>query len=519
MLKYRCVLVVVLLVQHLTNVTAQHNRAYNLYLSSGTIAPVPGLELARKRTGIALRATEESGSQFVIIQFFNIPGETEVARLRNAGITLLDYIPNNAYTAIVPGEPDRGVLQAAGVRAILELEPAQKIQSALLGPSLPAHAVREAGKVDVRINYIRTMAAADVLKELSSRSVQVLSENLSAYQLIEARVAADDLFALAGLPWVQYIEAVPLPDKSLNDKSEAATRANILASGLPGQRQLTGDGVTIGIGDAGNLTEHIDVGAKLVSYDLESTYWHGVHVSGTAAGAGIVNEKYKGYAPGASIVKRINSEIWKQAATLVRDFGMVVTNNSYGGSICPDYGSYTFDSYILDRQAGELPNLQHVFAAGNSGLEAPCEGFAAGFGNIIGGSISAKNVISTGRTATNGLISPSSSTARYYYSRNFHFLNASGEYLSVGIGNEYGSARRHRGTGIVVSAVQAIEWGQQSEEYAHEGIAVQWSYRQGSGWAGFYLRLWCDEPAAVGNDDGKGTVFQWESGQSGQEWL
>ena len=409
MLKYRCVLVVVLLVQHLTNVTAQHNRAYNLYLSSGTIAPVPGLELARKRTGIALRATEESGGQFVIIQFFNIPGETEVARLRNAGITLLDYIPNNAYTAIVPGEPDRGVLQAAGVRAILELEPAQKIQSALLGPSLPAHAVREAGKVDVRINYIRTMAAADVLKELSSRSVQVLSENLSAYQLIEARVAADDLFALAGLPWVQYIEAVPLPDKSLNDKSEAATRANILASGLPGQRQLTGDGVTIGIGDAGNLTEHIDVGAKLVSYDLESAYWHGVHVSGTAAGAGIVNEKYKGYAPGASIVKRINSEIWKQAATLVRDFGMVVTNNSYGGSICPDYGSYTFDSYILDRQAGELPNLQHVFAAGNSGLEAPCEGFAAGFGNIIGGSISAKNVISTGRTATNGLISPSSS--------------------------------------------------------------------------------------------------------------
>lgn len=330
-------------------------------------------------------------------------------RLKDAGVTLLDYIPEKAYTAVVPTEPDGNVLQAAGARAMLEVEPVQKIQPALLGPDVPAHAVREGGKVDVRISYIRTVAVDEVLRALNERQVQVLSDALSAYQILDARVAVDGLLSLASLPWIQYIEAVPPPEEPLNDKSEAATRASMLASALPGHRQLTGDGVTIGIGDSGNLTEHIDVSTRLVSYDIESSYWHGVHVSGTAAGGGIVNEKYKGYAPGASIVKRINSEIWKQASDLVRDFGMMMTNNSYGGSICPDYGSYNFDSYILDRQAGELPNLQHVFAAGNSGLEAPCEGFVAGFGNIIGGSISAKNVISTGRTGANGLISLSSS--------------------------------------------------------------------------------------------------------------
>ena len=373
MLKYRCVLVVVLLVQHLTNVTAQNNRAYSLYLKSGTIAPVPGLELARKRQEGKLRVAGGNDFKFVLIQFFDIPGEAQVRRLKDAGISLLDYVPEKAYTAVVPAEPDRNVLQAAGVRTILEVEPVQKIQPALLGTDVPAHAVRAAGKVDIRISYVKTMAADDVLKELNDRRAQVLSNALSAYQIVDARVTADSLLSLAGLPWIQYIEAVPPPDKPLNDKSEAATRANFLASALPGQRQLTGDGVTIGIGDSGNLTEHIDVSTRLVSYDFESSYWHGVHVSGTAAGGGIVNEKYKGYAPGASIVKRINSEIWKQASNLVRDFGMMMTNNSYGGSICPDYGSYNFDSYILDRQAGELPNLQHVFAAGNSGLEAPCE--------------------------------------------------------------------------------------------------------------------------------------------------
>ena len=409
LLKYRCALVVVLLVQHLTNVTAQGNRAYNLYLKSGTIAPRPVLELVRKQPGSMLRVVSGDEVKFVIIQFFGIPEAPAVQQLKNAGITLLDYIPENAYTATVHGAPDRNLLQAAGVRAVLELEPGQKIQPALLGPDLPAHAIRETGKVDVRISYVKTWAADSVIRELGKHRVQLLSDALSAYQIVEARVASDGLLALAALPLVQYIEAVPPPDEPLNDKSEASTRANVLTSALPGQRQLTGEGVVIGIGDSGNLLEHIDVSTRLISYDPESSYWHGVHVAGTAAGGGILNEKYKGYAPRASIVKRINSEIWKQASSLVRDFGLVITNNSYGGSVCPDYGAYSFDSYILDRQAGDLPGLQHVFAVGNSGLEAPCQGGTAGFGNVIGGSISAKNVISTGRTGANGLITTTSS--------------------------------------------------------------------------------------------------------------
>ncbi|WP_426294299.1 S8 family serine peptidase [Dyadobacter endophyticus] len=409
LLKYRCVLVVVLLVQQLTNVTAQHNRAYNLYLKSGTIVPLPTLELPALQPGGTFRLAGSDEIKFVIIQFFNIPDEAAVRQLNSAGITLLDYIPENAYTATVHGQPDRNALQLAGARAVVELEPEQKIHPALLGPDLPAHALREAGKIDVRISYIKDLAPNDLLNGLDSLRARLLSDDLSAYQVIEARVPIEELPAVAGLPWVQYIEAVPPPEELLNDKSEAATRASVLTSALPGQRQLNGEGVVIGIGDSGNLLEHIDISTRLLSYDLEASYWHGVHVAGTAAGGGIMNEKYKGYAPKASIVKRATSEIWKQASTLVRDFGMIVTNNSYGGSVCPDYGAYTVDSYILDRQASDLPNLQHVFAAGNSGLEAPCEGVTAGFGNIIGGSISAKNVISTGRTGATGLIALTSS--------------------------------------------------------------------------------------------------------------
>ncbi|WP_229240830.1 S8 family serine peptidase [Dyadobacter sp. SG02] len=329
--------------------------------------------------------------------------------MESVGITLLDYIPENAYTAVVHGEPDRNVLQAAGARAVLELEPAQKIQPALLSLNLPAHAIREAGKVDVRISYVKTIGADSVAKALGNRQVQVLSNALDTYQIVEARVAIEGLLALAGLPWVQYIEAVPPPEEPLNDRSQAGTRGSVLASALPGQRQLSGDGVVIGIGDSGLLQEHIDLSTRVISSNVESSYWHGVHVAGVAAGGGILNERYKGYAPKASLIKRTNSEIWKQASNLVRDFGMVITNNSYGGSVCPDYGVYSFDSYILDRQASDLPSLQHVFAVGNSGLEGPCPGGIAGFGNVIGGSISSKNVITAGNLSTAGLINLTSS--------------------------------------------------------------------------------------------------------------
>jgi len=409
LLKYRCALVVVLLVQHLTNVTAQNNRDYNVYLKSGTIAPPPTLQLARNRTGNILRQAANEENKFVIIQFFDIPDQPAVQLLKSAGITLLDYIPQNAYTAIVHGEPDHNVLQAARTRAILELEPTHKIQPALLSLNLPPHAIREAGKVDVRISYVKTVEPDSVAKALGDRQVQVLSHALDVYQIVEARVAIAELPELARMPWVQYIEAVPPPEEPLNDRSQAGTRGSVLASALAGQRQLTGDGVVMGIGDSGVLQDHIDLSTRVVSYNAESSYWHGVHVAGVAAGGGIVNERYKGYAPKASLIKRTNSEIWKQAPSLVRDFGMVITNNSYGGSVCPDYGAYSFDSYILDRQAGELPGLQHVFAAGNSGLEAPCAGGIAGFGNIIGGSISSKNVITVGNLGATGLINVTSS--------------------------------------------------------------------------------------------------------------
>lgn len=380
---------------------AQKNQDHKLYLRSGTVEPQANL--SGRTTGAALREnTISETGKLVIIQFNDIPDERAISQLKNAGIELLEYVPDNAYTALLHQTPDAGLLLSANARAIVELTPGQKIHSLLAAATFPAYTVKVPGKVDVAVSYPRSIALSKVKQDLQRNNFEIVSESLREYQVLEVRLDTNRLEQLAALPWLQYIEPVPAPAEPLNDKSTAGTRANMLAAGLPSGVKLNGDGVTIGIGDTGNPTGHGDMSGRVVSHIPIMDDWHGLHVTGTAAGAGIVNEKFKGYAPRALIVKRSNEWIWQQASSLFQEFGMVVTSNSYGsghgGGACPGFGAYTFYSYILDRQSNELPYLQHVFAAGNSGTAAACNGFPAGFGNVNGEYASAKNIVSVGRT-------------------------------------------------------------------------------------------------------------------------
>ncbi|MDP9230435.1 MAG: S8 family serine peptidase, partial [Bacteroidota bacterium] len=98
-------------------------------------------------------------------------------------------------------------------------------------------------------------------------------------------------------------------------------------------------------------------------------------------------------------VSQVFSGILTNAPAYVQDYGMVVTNNSYGAIVgdCNYNGLYDLYSRILDQQAFDLPNLEHVFAVGNSGL-MNCPPYPSGFKTVIGGYQTAKNVLTVGNT-------------------------------------------------------------------------------------------------------------------------
>lgn len=382
---------------------------YRLSLKSGSFIPQKNIE-ADKINNVSAKAQRVSGKYLVVIQFENIPNEKEKAQLKQAGIELLDYIPNNAYSATVTGSPASDILKQVKARAVVEMTPEMKMEPRLVTSNFPAWAIKIPGTIDVWISFPKTFSFEEITKELKAKNFDALSTTWKDHRIIELRTAVNRLTELAALSCIEYVQAAPKENELLTNRTLANSRASVLKSALPGQRNLTGDSVVIGVGDDANPSNHIDFAARLINRNAFSGGFHGINVMGIAGGAGIVEEKYTGNAHKATIISQATSNILAYAPVYIQDYGMVITNNSYGNitNDCATFGVYDLYSRIMDQQMNEMPNLQHVFAAGNSGA-FNCSPYLPGYSNVLGGYQTAKNIISVGNTNQTGLLSTSSS--------------------------------------------------------------------------------------------------------------
>jgi hypothetical protein len=383
---------------------------YRIMLKNESFTPDKNISV-EKLVELNKKMTSLNRKSFVIIQFENIPTESEKKQLQAEGIELLDYIPNNAYSATVTRAFSAATLQKNNVRSVLELSANQKMHASLVQGNFPAHALKASGTVDLWISFPKTFSYKEVSEELKNQNFNMTSDLYQAYGVLELRVAKNRIKELALLPFVQYVQAVPGPDQAFNDRSEENSRANVLSSSVSGNRNLHGEGVVVGIGDDSNPMTHVDFNSRIINrFASETSSSHGMHVMGTLGGGGIMHERYKGYVPKATIVSHYFSNLLANLPNYVKDYGMVVTNNSYGNDVtsCSSFGVYDLYSQILDQQAFEMPYLQNVFAAGNSGA-ITCSPFPTGFANILGGYQTAKNILTVGNTTQEGIISGSSS--------------------------------------------------------------------------------------------------------------
>lgn len=394
--------------------SAQDSSRYRILFKDTSFIPSRNITLA-SIDGLNRQAMRSSGSikSFVVIQFETIPDENEKAQLKQAGIELLDYIPNNAYSATVTGSLKADVLAQLKTRAVVEMTPSLKMQPSLLSGSYPAWATKIPGTIDVWISFPKTFSFEAVSNELKAKNIDIVSADWKDYRVLSLRISTTRLKELASLPFIEYVQAAPKEDEVINDKSVSNSRANVLQSSISGGRNLQGEGVTIGVGDDADPLTHVDFSGRLINRSINSIFignFHGVHVTGIAAGAGIVQEKYKGYAPKSTIIAQTMSNILANSQAYVQDYDMVITNNSYGNILddCATFGVYDLYSHIMDMQLLRMPSLQHIFSAGNSGTFT-CAPYLTGYSNIIGGYQTAKNVITVGNTDFTGVIRPGSS--------------------------------------------------------------------------------------------------------------
>lgn len=376
---------------------------YRLSLKSGSFIPpknIADTTIAELNKNIF----RPGAKSFVIIQFENIPSAIEKEQLKKEGIVLLDYIPNNAYTATVSGFLNSETISRLRARAIVQLTPQQKMDPSLAGETFPAWAIKLAGTIDVWVSFPKTFSYEMVTSEIKAKNFDILSGDYKNYNILVLRIATNRLSELASLPFIDYVQAAPKEVEPLNNNSTTHSRAKILNSSLPGGRNLRGEDIVVGVGDLANPWQHIDFSGRFINrsqvtgLNLFGDEGHGIHVMGTVGGAGIVRELNTGYAPKSKILVQFFSNILAFAPVYVQDHGMVITNNSYGNpNGCASFGVYDLISRFLDKQAFQLPSLQHVFASGNSG-NTTCSPYPAGFSNVLGGYQSSKNTISVGNT-------------------------------------------------------------------------------------------------------------------------
>ncbi|HYO22020.1 MAG TPA: S8 family serine peptidase, partial [Flavisolibacter sp.] len=395
-MKYNHLLLLVLLCCSL-NLLAQ-----TVQLRTGAFQPVANL---RKESidSFNKTAVRTDGQALATIQFSRIPTAAEQKMLFMNGVQLLDYLPENSYTVSIKGDIPLNLLQATGAKALFQLLPQQKMQDYFARGIIPSWAVKTQGMVDVWISFPKTVAAETVIARLKGAAVDILSEEHKQYNVLALRIAVNRITEIASFPFVAYIQPAPPKDQPLNNSSRVGSRAGALnASVASGGRGLNGEGVVIGVGDNADIQAHVDFNGRFVNRNPSGFNAHGVHVTGTVAGAGNIDERYRGYAPKSTIISQAFSGLLDNAATYVNDYGMVITNNSYGNIIdCEYHGTYDLYSRIMDQQAFDLPNLLHVFSSGNSGGSF-CGPYPQGFHTVIGSYQTAKNVVTVGATTDVG---------------------------------------------------------------------------------------------------------------------
>lgn len=331
---------------------APAGRATLLRMAAGT---VDTSRLAALRVG----TDQIRGNERVVVQFDAPLTAAQRNDLALAGISLGDYLPDNAYVArIRPG----AVVGAPHVRWTGRIAPSWK-RSPTIGEaefSTPERrALRAAGKAAVTVALFADADAVEVAEVLEKVRItpgaQVFARELIGRNIsINAVIPRSAIAALIELDAVQYVEDAPeLTERNI-------TTRWIVQSNTPGltplySNGLTGSGQIIGVVDSRPDFNHCSFSdpnpigpshRKILAYNTGTFSFasHGTHVAGIACGDAGVEDETRGVAYAARFVYTPTPSFNEEGITTVFNLhhaqGARIHTNSYGNDNTTQYDSF-----------------------------------------------------------------------------------------------------------------------------------------------------------------------------------
>lgn len=349
--------------------------------------------------------SKNNGYYYVFINFNEIPTSELKTELANAGVELLDYLPHHTFLSRIKEGVDFDVLMSFNVYSVFNVESKYKLSYDLSIGRYPEHAVK-GNKIQLVVKHQPDVPGEEMDRFYRNSGARVLDHYVFS-SLTTLEINISEINVIANHPLVKYIETIAPEAVPEDVVGQSNHRTNYITNPTINNVPYNGEGVWLAIGDDGELGPHIDYAGRMDQSSAgPSTGNHGDHVGGIMMGAGNVDPDARGMAWGADIKVY---DVWDAVNSTPTSYfnpGVVVTSTSYGNGC---NAGYTGFAQTADQQVRTMPNLMHVFSAGNSGTSDCGYGAGSGWGNITGGIKAGKNVLAVGNvTFTDGLANSSS---------------------------------------------------------------------------------------------------------------
>jgi hypothetical protein len=389
-----------------TTIFAQKSKDYTIQLKFGEFIPEKNVGLLTKENEVFTNSLYDN-KYYITLQFIQLPTEAEKATLKDEGIVLMDYIPNNCFTASVNSSFNVAALKQKNIRSVFQLSSTQKTIPDLLNGIVPSYAIKQFGFADVTIITYEKISINKIEAAIQNTGSSII-KNAPMFRSLVLRVPINNLKNIISMPFVQWVEPIDPPDELENTLGRSLHRDNILNDGV---RNLKGEGINMGIWDGGEVSPHLDFSplGRLNQIEFSAVSDHTTHVSGTMTGRGLIDPKGRGMSPNSTLYAYdFNGDIQIEMDTAIPNHTLSVSNHSYGSSAtCGLSGSgvtYASRSRSTDINLNNYNYHLHVHSSGNS--QSSCTG---GWSTITGSGKPAKNSLLVANITTAEAISSSSS--------------------------------------------------------------------------------------------------------------
>jgi len=376
------------------SLSAQNNKS--IQFKSGDYFPQKNIDRIVNQQNYT---TDElvNGFYYRIIQFSTIPSSKQKEELKSAGIELLNYIPKNSFYASIKKNANLNELQSKNAISVFSVASSFKLNKVLKSKKYPEWAMVSENTIEINAIYYSTISEEMILNRLQSKGIEITMSNDA--NIVRFRVKLSELSDIYALPEFYYFEEVEKPGEPENLVERTNHRSNTIATEYYGGLKYDGTGITVMLQDNSILDEHIDYTGRFFNHSSATQSGdHGEHTGGTIGSAGNLDPKGRGMAYGADVlVYGSSNNNYNDVPALYTSDDLTITSKSYSNGT---NAGYTSLAQQLDQQVRTMPELIHVFSAGNAG---------SGWYTITGGHKQGKNVMTVANlTYTDGIASSSS---------------------------------------------------------------------------------------------------------------